>query len=315
MCPRNAISQPEFSEESILQAGFSAIQTALAMIDGHLDRQEYFELRWNYKLKKNLLKIDEFAQTAAEGDLERLLPGIEIRGEESSLDDLKFNGEVAALLDMVDGTDLLERGLGNWCSAMVLFNKERVWASLIGMPNGEVYFEHYSDAKAYVRQPLRPGTVPKREGITVAEKPDMRLRDASLAFYGQKPSSLLATTQNKPLLKVLESISKEARDKRDQPDAPRFRVYNLAGNPIMMKLIEGKIDAVIELSGQRCHDVVPGFAIALKAKASLFNIDTGDKITSSDLPNMLAKPRNKFKYVMACSDSLAVEILEALRDA
>ena len=198
MCPRSASFRPAFSEEIILEAGFVAIETALEMIASHIDDPDYFKLQWNYDLKKNLLTIDEFAQKAAEGALELRLPGIEIRGEESSLADLTFKGEVAALLDMVDGTDLLERGLGNWCSAMSLFNRDRVWASLIGMPNGEVYYERSSREEAFVvKLPRKLVTASDAQTITVDTKPDMSLRNASVAFYGQKSKSLLTTTRHK----------------------------------------------------------------------------------------------------------------------
>lgn len=316
MCPRSARFHYTFSEADILDAGFLAIETALKTIHEHKDDPEYLELRWNPKLKKNLLKIDEFAQTAAEAALKVRLPdAVEIRGEESSLEDLTYRLEVAALLDMVDGTDLLERGLWNWCSAMVLFNRQQVWASLIGMPNREIYYERFSEAGAFVREPRKAESAPQIQTVTVKEKPDIRLQDASIAFYGQKPKSLLTTVRHGGLAKALDQIAQEAQAKRDQPDAPKFRIYNLAGNPMMMQLIEGKIDAVIELSGQRCHDVIPGFAIALKAGAKLFDWETRNEITTKDLPNMLASPKNKFKYVMACNEQLAVEIVDVLNGA
>jgi fructose-1,6-bisphosphatase/inositol monophosphatase family enzyme len=300
------------TEDYVLETGFLAVESSLKTIEKHSSDPDAFELLWNYTLQKNLLKIDQFAQAAAEDILkDRLHDNVEIRGEESSLADVTFQAHVAALLDMIDGTDLLERGLGNWCSAIVFFNRERVWASLIGMPNCEVYFEQYSDSSAYVREPRKPGTEPRIQAVTVA-KPDMRLRDASVAFYGQKPKNFLASAHHRGLLMALDRLNQEAQEKKNQPDAPKFRIYNLAGNPMMMKLVEGKIDAIIELSGQRCHDVIPGFAIALKAGACLIDLDTFCKLSISDLPAILAKPSRKFKYVLACNEPLANEVLNIL---
>ena len=300
------------TEDYVLETGFLAVESALKTIERHLADVDAFELLWNYTLKKNLLKIDQFAQAAAEDILkERLHDNVEIRGEESSLADVTFQGHVAALLDMIDGTDLLERGLGNWCSAMVLFNRERVWASLIGMPNGEIYFEQHSDPIAYLREPRKSGTEPRIQAVTIA-KPDVRLRDASVAFYGQKPKNFLTAARHKGLLTALDRLTEEAQQKKNQTDAPKFRIYNLAGNPMMMKLIEGKIDAIVELSGQRCHDIIPGFAIALKAGACLIDLDTSRKLSVNDLPIILSKPSNKFKYILGYNEPLAQEILNLL---
>jgi fructose-1,6-bisphosphatase/inositol monophosphatase family enzyme len=300
------------TEDYVLETGFLAVERSLNTIKKHLSEPDAFELLWNYSLKKNLLKIDQFAQAAAEDILrERLHDNVEIRGEESSLADVTFRVQLAALLDMIDGTDLLERGLGNWCSAMVFFSRDRVWASLIGMPNGEIYFQQHSDNSAYVREPRKEGAEPTIQSVTIS-KPEVRLRDASVAFYGQKPKNFLTAARHEGLLTVLTHLAQEAQEKKNQTDAPKFRIYNLAGNPMMMRLVDGKIDAIIELSGQRCHDVIPGFAIALKAGAYLIDLDTSRKLSIKDLPAILSRPSNKFKYILACNEPLADEILKAL---
>ena len=75
---------------------------------------------WNERQKKRLLAVDLKAQQTGEDVLKKELENTPptLRGEESSLESI---GEVdiAALLDMLDGTDLLQRDLGNWCSALV----------------------------------------------------------------------------------------------------------------------------------------------------------------------------------------------------
>jgi fructose-1,6-bisphosphatase/inositol monophosphatase family enzyme len=122
----------------------------------------------------------------------------------------------------------------------------------------------------------------------------------------------LTAARHEGLLTVLTHLAQEAQEKKNQTDAPKFRIYNLAGNPMMMRLVDGKIDAIIELSGQRCHDVIPGFAIALKAGAYLIDLDTSRKLSIKDLPAILSRPSNKFKYILACNEPLADEILKAL---
>lgn len=308
MNPRG-LRQPHPSEEYVLETGFLAVEAALRTIRKRIANPDSLTLVWNYTLKKNLLKIDEFAQAAAMDIFDERLPeSVEIRGEETSLADFTFTKPLAALLDMIDGTDLLERGLGNWCSAMAIFDPENVWASFIGMPEGEIYFVHKSDPLVYLRYPKEPGMEPDVQTVEI-EKPDVRLKNASIAFYGQKPKSLLTTVRHKGFLRALDDLARIAKEEREQPGAPRFRIYNLAGNPMMMKLLEGKIDAVIELSGQKCHDVVPGFAIALKAGAVLYDLDTGKQILTDYLPVVLRKPKGEFRYVLACNQPLADEIL------
>jgi fructose-1,6-bisphosphatase/inositol monophosphatase family enzyme len=99
---------------------------------------------------------------------------------------------------------------------------------------------------------------------------------------------------------------------KDDSRKPKFRIYNLAGNPMMMSLIEGKVDAIVETSGQYCHDVVPGFIIALKAGAYLINLDNGCSIDVDVLGKMLSQPSCKFRYVLACSEELCKELSDLL---
>ena len=157
MCPRGPSIHHSISEDTIVEAGFLAVESALKTIEESADDPSALELNWSIKLGKYLLNVDREAQKAAEQTLKQQFHDkIEIRGEESSLEPFTFKSELAALLDMVDGTDLLERGLGNWCSAMTIFNEERVWASLIGMQNREIYFERHSEPQAFVREPRTP---------------------------------------------------------------------------------------------------------------------------------------------------------------
>lgn len=90
--------------------------------------------------------IDHMAEYAAKQKLKAQLRhtpyrrSLEVWGEESIVrnKDLTFyeSKKTVALLDMVDGTDLINRGLGNWCSAMVFFipPRGRYWHRSSGRP-------------------------------------------------------------------------------------------------------------------------------------------------------------------------------------
>jgi fructose-1,6-bisphosphatase/inositol monophosphatase family enzyme len=96
-------------------------------------------------------------------------------------------------------------------------------------------------------------------------------------------------------------------------DCPKTRIYTLAGNPMMVNLIEGRVDAVVEGVGQKCHDVVPGFVIALRAGAILRDL-SNRPITEAELAQSLRNPQSSFSYVLACNETLAAEIVELLRE-
>jgi hypothetical protein len=215
---------------------------------------------------------------------------------------------------MVDGTDLLERSFGNWCSAMVFFDVKhsKVLESLIGLPNREIYFSRRNLKKAFVREPsTEANSDPSVREVKLQPK-KVLLRDATLCFYGQKVRSLLNLVTNAKFKQRLLEIAAEADRLKEDSQKPKFRIYNLAGNPMMMSLIEGKVDAIVEISGQYCHDVVPGFVIALKAGAYLINLDDGCAIDVHVLGKMLVQPSCRFRYVLACNEELCRELSNLL---
>jgi fructose-1,6-bisphosphatase/inositol monophosphatase family enzyme len=55
-----------------------------------------------------------------------------------------------------------------------------------------------------------------------------------------------------------------------------MRIYNLGGNPMMLKVAERTIDAVFEVVGQHPHDVVPGAYIARQAGAIVKDLQGND---------------------------------------
>ena len=58
--------------------------------------------------------------------------------------------------------------------------------------------------------------------------------------------------------------------------------------------------------------MVAGFIIALKAGASLKNLDTGGNLNEEDIVAVLENPSAKFRYVMACNEQLANEVVQLL---
>jgi len=88
-----------------------------------------------------------------------------------------------------------------------------------------------------------------------------------------------------------------------------FRIYNFGGNPMMVKIPDRSVDVVFDVFGQEPHDVVPGAYIATQAGAVLTDLD-GKTI---DLGEVLLKPREKIRYVLAATDSLAAQLRSLLR--
>lgn len=302
-----------YSEEYIVRTGLDTVDLALTSIHERTRPGKHgLDELWYKRLKKWLLMVDHDAQLTAEEYLETQLTGIQIQGEESTLD--TFSGGLSALLDMLDGSDLLKRNLGNWCSAATIFDSDtaKVITALVGMPNREIYFTQNSNSTcAFVRTPR--GT----SGYEISEvrmaRREVTVEDASLCFYGQKPGRLSSfSNSNNGMGRRLKEISELMEAKKEDFDCPKMRIYTLAGNPMMINLVEGRVDAVIELSGQKCHDVVPGFIIALRSGAVLKDFSNED-ITEEQIVSSLRDPKLKFSYVLACSKRLATELVMLLQ--
>jgi fructose-1,6-bisphosphatase/inositol monophosphatase family enzyme len=263
-------------------------------------------------LQKEALRIDVDAEDqflVNLGSENSLLRDIRVIGEESINSDTDFTGSdgVIALADMIDGTDLLERNLSNWCSAVVFFRPrnpvgERIVCACVGVTSGKIYYAHSNTTRAFYKDPRGTCEVGGRSKVT-------SLTDASICFYGQKVSSL-KKVMTLPLLDHLEKLG-----------SPRTRVYNLAGIPMMMKLIDhqtaeaANIDLVFESSGQKPHDVVAGAYIAKRAGAYIINLDTGNELTFEDMERSLLRPGDKeseLRYVMASTRELCEEALPFL---
>ena len=221
------------------------------------------------------------------------------------------------VMDMIDGTDLFTKEMGNWCSAMFVYYPptEEILGAVIGLPLGDrlkVYmaarsFEgarlltydivatraenHYLLPQEQKRVP--PRLTPQR----YVRDPQKPLDGTAICFYGQKRSRLL-----------------HLRDKTSFPwseqlaNSRKARIYTLAGNPMIAKLAEGKVSAVFEPLGQHPHDSVPGLFIAQKAGAYLARPD-GSPL---ELGRAIKK-REDITYIAACNEALFKDLAGLLR--
>jgi len=293
----------------ITKAALSTLSIVHRMIrdSAHFDSNAAFETVKIGKREKIALVVDILAERLAAVELWRRLRGLDplILGEESLRDeslDLSEETRLVALLDMVDGTDLLERGLGNWCSAATFYlpAERQILGAFVAVPEGYIYFWTV-DTPVPQKFNIKSGRTEPISGPS-----DVRVvSEASIAFYGQKMVNFcscageLAHEQNRNLLaKGLAT-----------------RIYNLAGIPMMMKVVDGsghkRIDAVFELLGQNPHDVVPGAVIVQGAGATVLGLDGA----SLDLVSALLRPSDpsrRLRYVLAATPELGAELLECL---
>jgi len=244
---------------------------------------------------------------------------IYVLGEELTKEgyELPRDDRIYALVDIVDGTDLLEMGFPLWGSAVLLFQspkrgKPKILGAVVALPTGEVYFASAESPHAFIYRKRSREDLFDHE--RVASPSDVSaLRDARIAFYGQKAKNILSLLECPSLVQRMREL-----------DGSAFRLYNFAGNPAMVKFahrvrdeeggaLNAGIDAIFDVSssGQKLHDVMPGAYIALKAGASLFDLD-GNEITIDVLRQKLLKPTGRMKYVLAATESLAKELCATL---
>jgi fructose-1,6-bisphosphatase/inositol monophosphatase family enzyme len=205
-----------------------------------------------------------------------------------------------AIIDPIDGTDLVARGFQNWCSALVFVHpkQERILASIVAHSSGEVYFA--SEQGAFKRVENK-----RDQALRRPSDESLRLQNAAVCFYGQKPKNMLTLTDS-GFLRKLEEFNK--RMKKRRKERIDFRLYNFGGNPMIVKIPERTVDAVFELSGQLPHDVVPAAYIARRAGAIITDLK-GEPI---DLVQALLKPKEPIRYVIAATKTLSDDLLDLL---
>lgn len=270
---------------------------------------------------KHLVAVDLLAERAFIDDLTRKFGSENIRviGEECLSESIDLTNETrtTVLIDMIDGTDLLQRGFSNWCSAITVFqpSEKKIKEAFVALPSENLYYATVSKFGAYKK---RLSWSKKNKEIPLRRLSCNRaLKDASVCMYVQKSSNLLKLLSlglHKPFMTWLEKITKIEQKHRNKSssDTVGFRFYNLAGNPMMVKVAEGVVDLVIELNGQAPHDVVPGAFIATKAGAVLGTV-TGDELPLTEIAEALLQPSDsRLKYILAANKSLLKDISDLL---
>jgi len=224
-----------------------------------------------------------------------------VLGEETGEYPESLAGETrsVAVVDAVDGTDLMVRGLSNYCLSFAFFDpaQQKIHLSVVAHSSGILYYA--TDAGAF--QENAAGVTRKLQVNTNG----VRLKDSSICFYGQKPRFLMGVLRRRHFIGRIREFERrmESGEKLD------VRLYNLAGNPMMAKIPDGAVDLVFEVSGQEVHDIIPGAFIAVKAGARLVGLD-GQPI---DLAKSLLSPRKKLTYILASSQALIDEMLPLLK--
>ena len=316
--------------EVLVEVGIEAMYQALtgAKILMSNDRENALSQVATTKEDNITLEIDRMAEATARMTLFKLITkqftyknALKVWGEESINErpslDLSTETHTIALLDMIDGTDLVNRGLGNWCSAMAFFYPpdKQILAAIVGLSNEEIYYARagQSPRRALLRSKgFRHRTQGDDPEVGVPSKvPDLEY--ASICFYGQKAKNLLSLFG--PLLPGRSKVDKYGLADfllSIEAKKPPFRIYNLGGNPMMIKVAEGKIHAVFELLGQKPHDVVPGAFIAKMAGAVVKDLKGNDL----PLEAALMRPNEgSLTYIVAASRDLYEQLRAKLADA
>ena len=241
---------------------------------------------------------------------------VHVLGEESLEDHPRLQNDTrtCVIVDMIDGTDLLQRDFGNWCSAVVVCTplQRRIDAGYVAIRSVLSNTLYYAIGD---RKPKRLVLSETRLNLAASQLKGPRahcaLDNASICTYGQKHFAVSRLSEVCRALGEKWLGELQARDKELRNSASGeigFRLYNFAGNPMMARLADGIVDAVIELGGQMPHDVVPGAFIALRAGASLRDIHDRE-ITVHYLGESLLDPAgNRLKYVLAANPALQEEI-------
>lgn len=230
------------------------------------------------------------------------------------------------LCDVIDGSDLLVRGFSNWCTAAVVFDTEdkAIISSFIYVRcdrRDDLYVASEESTNVILWQD-ETVTVDDKTGKTrqksfrnseiVRVNNSKSLRDASICYYGQKTNRIVS------LCNFLGSPEVRAAFE----DMPNVRWYNMAGNPMMCRMIDGSVDLIFELHGQKLHDVIPGAYIALKAGAIMYDLRTkpireNRKIFLLDLITVLLESEEdiRLNYILAANEEIAGEFLEICKKA
>lgn len=345
-------SRKSIPTETLLRFAINAVRRVQRSILTQLRSRPRTMLKRREDPRKDInnqpLQIDLFAEdTFANAINTRFGPNMILPIGEESMEDypdlgnISGRNEIFAIMDIIDGTDLLVRQFGNWCSAVAFIRPtdDDIMFSMVADHEGNVYYATNNHEHAFFYPPTcrslteaiplgseNPST---REDacIRFLEKrpsgplPSKSLSDASICFVGQKPASFLAAVESRGLCGKLREYHKTTDDlterrrkgEKNTPPAPAFRIYNFGGAPMMPKVANGILDAVVGLRGSNPHDVVAGAFIALKAGA-FFGDLRGNPLGQAQLAEWLKHPKEKCSpYIIACTEDLYRELLRCLQ--
>jgi fructose-1,6-bisphosphatase/inositol monophosphatase family enzyme len=309
--------------DDLCKACVSVTREIVANVIGQAngDPETAFEEHALGRRMKKCLGIDSYAEQQCSTLIRKILHGQGKKwhffGEEKLRNpslDLSHANNICVLADAVDGTDLLERDLSNWCSTFAVFDPrcaagQKLLASFVGTPNKDIYYARSDLPGAYFVAASTTTPIPVTGPSEVKS-----LKEASICFYGQKVSNLYKTMKTGFLDSINQAITSSDKKATDHT----LRVYNLAGIPMMVRLAHNtyrgarRIDAVFDVAGQMPHDVVPGAFIAKKAGAVILGLD-GKEITYEILEDHLMRPaQSRMKYVLAATPELASELISGL---
>ena len=153
-----------FASASLAKAGVFAIRQTLRRIIREFEDDPNTAVRQTIdaETKKRAIDVDliadrEFATQFRHYDGGRYA-GVIVTGEERPGDSLSGPFGTYVLVDALDGSDLAERGLANWCSAVVFFevtgSTAKIRAAVVGMPPNHIYFATDDDPRVRVYRNL-----------------------------------------------------------------------------------------------------------------------------------------------------------------
>lgn len=208
--------------------------------------------------------------------------------------------KIVAIVDPVDGTDLLARDFSNWCCAMIFFNpkQKKIICSVVGHASGDIYYAN--ETGAFVRPRYAEAARNRDKKLYRDTSEDIPLRNAAFCYYGQKPKSFLSLAGHDQFCTTMKQFAEEAKDKKKVG----IRVYNFGGNPMMVRIPSGAVDAVMAMGDTELHDIMPGAYIALQAGAVLTDLNGND----IDPITALTEPKKKLRYILSGSKALAAEL-------
>jgi len=264
-----------------------------------------FKEKTEENTKKRSVYIDDEAENLFFKQLAKF-PNVGRLGEESLENFDEMGKHYLVLSDIIDGTDLLQRGLSNWCSAIVVVNNktQQIVASYVGVDGARFYYATDQDRQSFSvpLNTMSSQNTPNPRILKVNDKVKS-LSDASICIYTQKGGHLLDFIsrfgKDSAFAKWLEHNTNEKK-------LSKFRFYNFAGNPMMARLAGGDgIDLVCDLRGvQKPHDILPGVIIARKAGAVFGAADREHEYTDSELYEMLRDPAKGIGYILASTKEL-----------